>query len=83
MGVMKAVGEAVREGQTYVWDETSNSMTHSIRCIGIAPWGYVENRTHLVNEEVSSNCMVLLPVKCCKDKGGGSLECLFSAIMQT
>ena len=40
MGVMKAVGEAVAEGQTYNWDK--HGMTHSLRCIGIAPWGYVE-----------------------------------------
>ena len=45
MGVMKAVGEAVAVGQTYTWDKTG--MTPTLRCIGIAPWGYVENRTSL------------------------------------
>ena len=53
MGVMKAVGEAVQEGQSYNWDNFG--MTHSLRCIGIAPWGYVENRNCLVGEEASSN----------------------------
>ena len=37
---MKAVGEAVAEGQTFTWDRFG--MTHTLRCIGIAPWGYVE-----------------------------------------
>ena len=49
MGVMKAVGEAVAEGQTYHWDE--HGMTHTLRCIGIAPWGYVEGRDQLVSKD--------------------------------
>jgi len=42
MGVMKAVGDAVAVGQTYNWENMN--MTHTLRCIGIAPWGYVERR---------------------------------------
>jgi len=43
MGVMKAVGDAVAVGQTYNWENMN--MTHTLRCIGIAPWGYVERRS--------------------------------------
>ncbi|CAL1527369.1 unnamed protein product [Lymnaea stagnalis] len=42
MGVMKAVGQAVHEGQTFQWD--NDRMNHVLRCIGIAPWGYVKGR---------------------------------------
>lgn len=42
MGVMKAVGQAVHEGQAFLWDD--DRMVHLIRCIAIAPWGYVYNR---------------------------------------
>ena len=45
MGVMKSVGQAVRQGQSFCWD--NNRMAHVLRCIGIAPWGYVKNRRHL------------------------------------
>jgi len=45
MGVMKAVGDAVAVGQSYNWDNMN--MTHAMRCIGIAPWGYVEQRACL------------------------------------
>ena len=39
MGVMKAVGQAVRQGQSFCWD--NDRMAHKLRCIGIAPYGYV------------------------------------------
>ena len=42
MGVMKSVGQAVHEGQTFEWD--TDRMSHVLRCIGIAPWGYVRGR---------------------------------------
>ncbi|KAL4232041.1 hypothetical protein ACF0H5_009619 [Mactra antiquata] len=42
MGVMKSVGQAVRQGQSFCWD--NDRMVHVLRCIGIAPWGYVKNR---------------------------------------
>ena len=48
MGVMKAVGEAVKEGQSFNWDKMG--MTHSLRCIGIAPWGYVKDNICLVSK---------------------------------
>ncbi|KAK2176832.1 hypothetical protein NP493_636g01012 [Ridgeia piscesae] len=47
MGVMKAVGDAVQEGQSYSWDK--EGMRHTLRCIGIAPWGYIERRQALVS----------------------------------
>jgi len=50
MGVMKAVGQAVQEGQSFAWD--NNRMAHRLRCIGIAPWGYVRDRKCL--EEIES-----------------------------
>ena len=55
MGVMKAVGQAVREGQAFLWD--NDRMTHLLRCIAIAPWGYVYNRRYLEgrNQRVSYN----------------------------
>ena len=49
MGVMKAVGDAVQEGQSYNWDKAG--MTHTLRCIGIAPWGYIEGRQALVSKD--------------------------------
>ncbi|GFO25838.1 transient receptor potential cation channel subfamily m member 3-like [Plakobranchus ocellatus] len=42
MGVMKSVGQAVHEGQTFEWD--NDRMSHVLRSIGIAPWGYVRGR---------------------------------------
>ncbi|KAK6185074.1 hypothetical protein SNE40_007394 [Patella caerulea] len=48
MGVMKSVGQAVNEGQTFLWD--NDRMTHLIRCIGIAPWGYIRGRDALVGD---------------------------------
>lgn len=49
MGVMKAVGMAVNEGQTFQYDK--DRMTHVLRCIGIAPWGYVKGRNYLESED--------------------------------
>ncbi|XP_046549419.1 LOW QUALITY PROTEIN: transient receptor potential cation channel subfamily M member 3-like [Haliotis rubra] len=49
MGVMKAVGQAVHEGQTFQWD--NDRMTHVLRCIGIAPWGYVKGRHFLESSD--------------------------------
>ena len=53
MGVMKAVGQAVRQGQSFAWD--NDRMAHVLRCIGIAPWGYVKKRRDLesTDENVS------------------------------
>ncbi len=51
MGVMRAVGEAVAEGQSYNWDQTGLGMTHTLRCIGIAPWGYVMRKEALMSNE--------------------------------
>ena len=57
LGVMKAVGQAVLEGQSMQWGGLSSH--RRIRCIGIATWGYVERNDHLINPtegKVSRNC---------------------------
>ena len=55
MGVMKEVGLAVREGQSFEWYK--DRFAHGLRCIGIAPWGYVKGRhvltDHNMNVEVN------------------------------
>jgi hypothetical protein len=51
MGITKALGAAVMEAQSYNWDK--HGMTHTLRCIGIAPWGYVERRKALVTQDGS------------------------------
>ena len=62
MGVMKAVGEAVAEGQTYNWDK--HGMTHSLRCIGIAPWGYVERKEALVSKDNHVSIAIIFMYHC-------------------
>lgn len=66
MGVMKSVGQAVQHGQSFNWD--NDRMMHVLRCIGIAPWGYVRNRRLLESTgEVSTavivydDCTVVFP----------------------
>ncbi|CAG2185726.1 TRPM3 [Mytilus edulis] len=51
MGVMKEVGLAVREGQSFEWYK--DRFAHGLRCIGIAPWGYVKNRNVLTDHSPS------------------------------
>ena len=58
MGVMKAVGEAVAEGQSYYWDKTG--LTHTLRCIGIAPWGYVERHENLISKDGAVSVLLCL-----------------------
>ncbi len=55
MGVSRAVGEAVNEGQSLEW-YAEEMLTRSIHSIGIVPWGLVRNRKELinVNESVGS-----------------------------
>ena len=48
VGVTKSVGIAVREGQTMKW--TQQRATQSVNCIGIAPWGYIQNTERLVGK---------------------------------
>ncbi|XP_052073408.1 transient receptor potential cation channel subfamily M member 3-like isoform X11 [Mytilus californianus] len=50
MGVMKEVGLAVREGQSFEWYK--DRFAHGLRCIGIAPWGYVKNRNCLTDHTI-------------------------------
>lgn len=47
LGVMKAVGQAVQEGQSMHWGGLSSR--RRIRCIGIATWGYIERNEHLIS----------------------------------
>ena len=47
LGVMKAVGHAVQEGQSMRWGGLTSH--RRIRCIGIATWGYVERNELLIN----------------------------------
>ncbi len=37
------------EGQSFNWDKVG--MTHSLRCIGIAPWGYIERKENLISTD--------------------------------
>ncbi|CAG2185727.1 unnamed protein product [Mytilus edulis] len=50
MGAMKEVGLAVREGQSFEWYK--DRFAHGLRCIGIAPWGYVKNRNCLTDHTI-------------------------------
>ncbi|XP_071180049.1 transient receptor potential cation channel subfamily M member 4-like [Mytilus edulis] len=53
MGVMKEVGLAVREGQSFEWYK--DRFAHGLPCIGIAPWGYVKNRHCLTDHTININ----------------------------
>ena len=36
---------------------TGERMTHQLRCIGVAPWGYVQNRHELISTDAKvSSC---------------------------
>lgn len=54
LGIMKAVGHAVQEGQSMHWGGKSSH--HRIRCIGIATWGYVERNENLINPVEGKGC---------------------------
>lgn len=54
LGVMKAVGQAVQEGQSMQWGGLSSH--RRIRCIGIATWGYVERNELLINPLEGKGC---------------------------
>lgn len=62
MGIMKIVGDAVKQGQTL--DLSHDRMTHALRCIGIGSWGYTMNnkclessngKVHIVVVDVLTN----------------------------
>ena len=60
LGVMKAVGQAVLEGQSMHWGGLSSH--RRIRCIGIATWGYVERNEHLISPsegKVRTDCNII------------------------
>lgn len=46
IGVAKAVGDAVRDGQ-YFYEE-NGQVRRTLQCIGIAPWGSVRDRELMV-----------------------------------
>ncbi|XP_070540267.1 transient receptor potential cation channel subfamily M member-like 2 [Ptychodera flava] len=48
-GIVKAVGDAVHEGQRMQW--VGGRAKRTVRCIGIAPWGYIEDHDSLVSED--------------------------------
>ncbi|XP_068222859.1 transient receptor potential cation channel subfamily M member 4-like [Palaemon carinicauda] len=58
IGVMKSIGEVVNQGQYIVkvkrktfFAEEKNVLVRGIRCIGVVPWGYIEGRQKLINED--------------------------------
>ncbi|CAH1783086.1 unnamed protein product [Owenia fusiformis] len=52
-GVMKAVGDAVKHGQSHGWEHLKRK--NEVRCIGITSWGYVDKQSILVNSERQAN----------------------------
>ncbi|PAA71725.1 hypothetical protein BOX15_Mlig017231g1 [Macrostomum lignano] len=48
LGITRVVGNALEEGRASHWEKSSRSS--KLRCIGVAPWGYVLNRDHLINK---------------------------------
>ena len=54
MGVMKLVGDAVAEWQGVQFDDNGQPR-EAVRCIGIAPWGYVRNREKLTIDVPEGN----------------------------
>lgn len=45
---MKAVGNAVSEGQFFLWDD--DRIIYILRLIGIGFWGYVKDRKYLESD---------------------------------
>ena len=39
---MKLVGDAVRQGQFYIQDKGSQTMSRGLKLIGLTSWGYVK-----------------------------------------
>ncbi|XP_072042106.1 transient receptor potential cation channel subfamily M member-like 2 [Amphiura filiformis] len=48
IGVTKCVGIALREGQSMKW--VQRKAVNAVNCIGIAPWGYIENTDKLTGK---------------------------------
>ncbi|KAF6770195.1 hypothetical protein AHF37_11561 [Paragonimus kellicotti] len=42
------VGDALQEGQGFHFDR--RRLSNQLRCLGIAPWGYVLNREELISD---------------------------------
>ncbi|TPP58044.1 putative transient receptor potential cation channel subfamily m member [Fasciola gigantica] len=45
LGIVRVVGDALQEGQTWHFDR--RRLSNKLRCLGISPWGYVLNRNEL------------------------------------
>lgn len=70
VGVMKSVGDAVNQGQYIVkikrktfFSDEENDLVRAIRCLGVVPWGYVEGRKSLINEEPGEFALVKYKVQ--------------------
>ncbi|CAL8076446.1 unnamed protein product [Calicophoron daubneyi] len=51
LGIIRVVGDAIQEGNTFQFSR--KGLSDQIRCLGIAPWGYVLNREELISENHS------------------------------
>ncbi|XP_077992879.1 transient receptor potential cation channel subfamily M member 8-like [Glandiceps talaboti] len=49
IGIVKAVGDAVREGQRMQW--VGGKAKRTVRCLGVVPWGYIEDHDALVSSD--------------------------------
>ncbi|KAF7257106.1 hypothetical protein EG68_05898 [Paragonimus skrjabini miyazakii] len=48
IGIVRMVGDALQEGQSFHFDR--RRLSNQLRCLGIAPWGYVLNREELISD---------------------------------
>ncbi|KAF8569225.1 hypothetical protein P879_02586 [Paragonimus westermani] len=48
IGIVRMVGDALQEGQSMHFDR--RRLSNQLRCLGIAPWGYVLNREELISD---------------------------------
>ncbi|KAA3674243.1 transient receptor potential cation channel subfamily M member 3 [Paragonimus westermani] len=48
IGIVRMVGDALQEGQSLHFDR--RRLSNQLRCLGIAPWGYVLNREELISD---------------------------------
>uniref|UniRef100_A0A183AFB2 LSDAT_euk domain-containing protein n=1 Tax=Echinostoma caproni TaxID=27848 RepID=A0A183AFB2_9TREM len=52
LGIVRVVGDALQEGQTWHFDR--RRLSNQLRCLGISPWGYVLNRDELICSSYST-----------------------------
>ena len=58
-GAAKCAGD-VKEGQMLKWE--NDRPEESLNCIGIAPWGYVDQSDKLIEKEFYKVCLVVVVV---------------------